>query len=59
MAILGLEDLQETEGNTAVLPSLYVAVAVNFRDVRLAMVGFAGEMAMETKSTGETVSVVD
>ena len=43
---------------SCVVPSLYVAVAVNCTDVPAANVGFDGVTEIETSVAGETVSVV-
>ena len=59
LATCGFEDFHVTLVSTAVLPSLYVPVAVNFTKVPLAIVGLAGVIAIDCNATLETVRVVD
>lgn len=56
-AIFGFEDFQLNPLKLlAVLPSLNVPVALNFTDVPLAILGFAGLIAIETKCAVKTVN---
>ena len=55
-----MEDFHETPLRfVATLPSLKVPVAVNLMEVPLAMRGFTGATAIETRCAVETVSPVD
>jgi hypothetical protein len=59
-AIFGFEDFHEMPARfVATLPSLNVPLAVNFIDVPLSILGFAGLTVIETKCAVETVSVVE
>lgn len=55
----GFDDFHVTLVKVAVLPSVYVPVAVNLSKVPLLIVGFAGVMLIEANATLETLSVVD
>lgn len=58
-ATLGFDDLHATPARfVATLPSLNVPVAVSFRDVCDAILGFAGAMLIDTKCPVDTVSPV-
>ena len=59
-ATLGFDDFHEIPARLfATLPSLNVPVAVNFIDVPLSILGFAGLTAIDTKCAVETVSMVE
>ncbi len=59
-AILGFDDFHDMPARfVATLPSLNVPVAVNFIEVPLSILGFAGFTVIETKCAVETVSVVE
>ena len=58
-ARLFFEERHDTFVSVAVLPSLYVPTAVNFSEVPFCTRPFAGEIAIETSVTLETVSVVE
>jgi len=59
-ATFGFDDFHEIPARfVATLPSLNVPVAVNFIDVPLSILGFAGVTVIETKCVVETVSVVE
>jgi hypothetical protein len=58
-ATSGAEELQFTDGRSCVLPSLKTPVAVNCWPVPKAMLAFAGVMAIEVRTAGITVRVVD
>ena len=56
----GFDDLHDTLLRlVAVLPSLKVPVAVNFTDVPFSMREFAGVIEIDTRRSGDTVSVVE
>ena len=58
-AMFGFDDFQVTPTRFAPeLPSLNVHVAVNWMEVRGAILGFAGLMLIPTKCAVETVSAV-
>lgn len=57
--ICGFDDFHDTFVIVAVLPSLYFPVTLSCSEVPFATVGFAGLIAMDTRLTFDTVSVVD